>query len=259
MLFRLLKIMTVLPVEIWTIIFGYLKACELQLAGCVCTSWKIIVNREKLRRVRQYSFGKEKWEKYFGNVNNEPPLPENIFGILESPCPFWSNKRIKDTHLLILIPKTVNDKPIALNNLGKLIRHSKQQYKVCYKHFYRKVKVQYKNVAIKKSYWILLTKDVIPNSWTKIYDEQLAMIKFPYTLPYALEVTICILMYYAESGKKLYSGKPIWTYTRCLDIVDTEYGKYPIVVGGFKSISLNINCDACNRRNCYGVSGLRKL
>ena len=71
------------------------------------------------------AFGKAEWGKYFGDVGIEPPLPANIENILNEPCSFWPDKKVKETHLLVLIPNTVNEKPFTMNYLGELIPETK--------------------------------------------------------------------------------------------------------------------------------------
>jgi hypothetical protein len=72
-----------------------------------------------------HSFGAEDWSRYFGEVAAAPPLPERIVDTLNSPCPFWPGKAVKDSHLLVLIPATVAGEPFSLDLLGELIRHPK--------------------------------------------------------------------------------------------------------------------------------------
>jgi len=62
----------------------------------------------------------------FGDIGVEPPLPQNIHEILHNPCPFWPEKKVKDTHLLVLIPKTVNGQLLTLANLKEWIQKPKQ-------------------------------------------------------------------------------------------------------------------------------------
>ena len=64
---------------------------------------------------RNTALGKKEWEKYFGDIGIEPPLPSNIEDILNEPCSFWPDKKIKETHLLVLIPNTVNGKPFTID------------------------------------------------------------------------------------------------------------------------------------------------
>ena len=71
-------------------------------ATCVCRNWKEVGEDNKLKMVRELCFGKAKWKKYFGDVGVEPPLPIEIERILKAPCIFWPDKKVKDTHLLVL-------------------------------------------------------------------------------------------------------------------------------------------------------------
>ncbi|HEY4832829.1 MAG TPA: hypothetical protein VIH61_09760, partial [Waddliaceae bacterium] len=69
------------------------------------------------------SFGRVDWKTHFGEVGVEPPFPSNIHAILEGPCPFWQNKKVKETHFLVLIPETVNGKALTLDYLEQLIQY----------------------------------------------------------------------------------------------------------------------------------------
>ncbi len=63
------------------------------------------------------AFGKALWATHFGDIGIEPPLPPDIHTILESPCPFWPGKKTKETHLLTLIPATIDGAPSPSTNL----------------------------------------------------------------------------------------------------------------------------------------------
>jgi hypothetical protein len=68
------------------------------------------------------TLGEVEWKYYFGDVGPAPDLPSNMGAILDSTCPFWPGKKVRDTHLLVLIPATVNGEPFTLNLLGELIQ-----------------------------------------------------------------------------------------------------------------------------------------
>lgn len=80
---------------------------------------------EQLARalVASLAFGKKQWKQYLGEIGPAPRLPAEIGEILSRPCPFWPNKQVKDTHLLVLIPAKVNDKLFSLNLLSELIQY----------------------------------------------------------------------------------------------------------------------------------------
>ena len=65
----------------------------------------------------------------------EPPLPPDIHQILASPCPIWPGKTIQETHMLTLIPATVNNQPFTLKTLGELIKQPKTGPATQFKYF----------------------------------------------------------------------------------------------------------------------------
>ena len=80
------------------------------------------------RSVPSIAFGKAEWRKYFGDVGVEPQLPADIKKILKEPCSFWPDKKVKETHLLVLIPNTANGKSFTMNYLEDLIEKPKSGY-----------------------------------------------------------------------------------------------------------------------------------
>jgi hypothetical protein len=65
--------------------------------------------------------GSEAWESQGIEVGDVPPIPESITkALLESECPLHPGERIKDTHLLVLVPKTVDDEPFSPLKLDEL-------------------------------------------------------------------------------------------------------------------------------------------
>jgi hypothetical protein len=94
-----------------------------------------------------------------------------------------------------------------------------------------------------RSYWVLMTRDVLPDSRSKTYEAQKEMVaahasreRVPYALPSVLEAATAILMHHALEGERLFGDHP-WTYTRCPEVV---HGRDSAVVGGFESSGLGI-------------------
>jgi serine/threonine protein kinase len=186
------------------------------------------------------AFGKAKWEKYFGDIGVEPPLPPNIEEILNSPCIFWSGKKVRDTHLLVLVPEKVNGRPFHLDSLAELIKSPKSGHKTKYDYYNSDVKKELGTKSL-GSHWALMTKDVIPNSTNKTYDDQKALVqkhaqssKIPYELPKALEAATAILMHHVETGERLYEN----IFTRCQEKVDNN--QWPAAIGGFAAGGLSV-------------------
>lgn len=206
-------------------------------------------------------FGKAEWATYFGDVGEEPPLPENLEEILNSRCPFSGDEsvKVKDTHMLVLVPATVNGEALTLNKLQELIQHPKNEGHATDYGFYSNfVKDEHGNTQVERSHWVLMTRDVLPGSRNQTYDKQKELVNQHkgYSLPGALEAAVCILVEHVSSGSKLFSKEPL-TYTRC---TETVQGKYPVVVGGFGPAGLIVShCLSFDGDDDFGVAALRKF
>jgi hypothetical protein len=207
------------------------------------------------------TFGKALWEKYIGDVGVEPPLPADIDQILDAPCPFWPGKKVSETHVLVLIPQTVNEKPLNLKLLGELVQKPLQGNTTKYNYLDLG---KYIDPAAPKSHWALMTRDVIEGTRSKSYSSQQALItrysqqtKAAYEVPTVLDAAVCIFMEYVRTGTRLYSDSPR-TYTRCQEKYDPKWQQ--LVVGGFSAAGLRVrdSHDISNGES-HGVGGLRNL
>jgi hypothetical protein len=209
------------------------------------------------------TLGEVEWRHYFGKVEPVPDLPINMTTILDSRCPFWPNKKVGDTHLLVLIPAKVNDQPFSLNLLRELIRHPNNGgHKTKYRYYDSRVQVQIGEGSPTASYWLLMTRDVLPGSRGKTYADQKKIVathvsrtNLPYELPEVLEAATAILVHHVRNGERLYSDSPSpRTFTRCQELVP-----YPSVVGGFVSLGLAVSRGSYSKDRDDGVAGCRKF
>ncbi|MCB1075772.1 MAG: hypothetical protein KDK59_09620, partial [Simkania sp.] len=220
------------------------------------------VQQQKLQKgaIPEMAFGKAKWEKYFGDIGAEPPLPPNIDEILSSPCPFWPEKKVRETHLLVLVPQTVNGRPFCLNSLSELITSPKTGNKTQYYYYDNYVKNEL-GAKSASSHWVLMTRDVIPDSRSKTYVDQKKLIQshaqktnIPYEMPLALDATTAILVHYVETRERIYTDNPT-TYTRCQEKVNNN--QWPAAIGSFAAGGLSVSSLA---RWCdHGVGCVRKF
>jgi hypothetical protein len=230
-----------------------------------------------LLRYKVSFFGAKEWEQYFGEVGETPPLPSDIVEILDSPCPFWQGKQVKDTHLLVLIPAVVSGKLFTLNLLGELVQDPKQGNRsTAYRYYNADVQQKLGHQSTDGSYWVLMTRGILPNTSAMGYSAQKAWVamyadrvQLPYTVPHALEAATAILSHYVCSGERLYTDD-LCTWTRCqevvLDSLYDEHGcvyeqfEHPVVVGGFSPVGLDVSSN-CNLVYNYssGVACLRRL
>ena len=74
------------------------------------------------RELGKNFLGPAQWKEAFGvDVGAVPPIPTSITKeLLISPCPIEPGKKIKETHILVLIPKTVNGEPYSALKLNEL-------------------------------------------------------------------------------------------------------------------------------------------
>jgi len=166
--------------------------------------------------------------------------------ILNEPCPFWEGKRVRDTHLLVLIPAEVNSQPFSLNLLGKLIQEPQGGgYKTRYRWYGEGVQQQIGAASPEASYWLLMTRDILPGSLSKSYEDQKEIVAghanrigLSYRLPKALEAATVILMHHVHSGERLYPDTLMSIYTRCEERLLHGTDKCFTVVGCFGPLGL---------------------
>ncbi|NGX38695.1 MAG: hypothetical protein KR126chlam1_00005 [Chlamydiae bacterium] len=217
------------------------------------------------RALPEIAFGKASWEQYFGDVGEEPPLPDNIEEILKSPCPFWEGKKVEDTHLLVLIPKTVDRIPLSLDLLeGLITRPLEGGHRTQYGHYDKDVEKELGNEeVVSPSYWVLITNDVLPDSRNKSYKDQGALIDshkkrigISYEIPQTLEAAVSISMHHVRSGEKLYKSNP-HTLVRCRELVRID--KYPVAIGSFDENGIVFVPTNRKPAGNLGVAAVRKF
>jgi hypothetical protein len=210
------------------------------------------------------TLGEVEWRRYFGEVGPVPDLPSDMATILDSTCPFWPGKKVRDTHLLVLIPAKVNGQSFSLNLLCGLIRHPRNGgHETQYWYYGSDVQVYLGASSPAASYWLLMTRDVLPESRSRSYRDQEKMVadhasrtRLPYEVPSVLEAATAILMHHVRDGERLYSSNSR-TYTRCQELI---YGAYPAVVGGFEPSGLRVGSILYDSSSLgSGVAGCRKF
>jgi hypothetical protein len=237
-------------------IFRNLSLPALGICSRVCKAWKKIAEKQLNTFSHEKAFGPKEWFIYFGtHLRNVPRLPPNIAEILSSPCPFWLGKKVHETHLLVLVPQTINGQPLTLEILGELVKTPLTGHATEYGYFFLG---EYTDPIAPFSHWVLMTYDVIEESHNKSYPNQQTLLSQKghgvYAVPTILDATVCIFMEYVRSGTRLYSDSP-WTWTRCQE----KYGaNWQLGVGGFALGGLGVGDDG-GVREFIGVAGFRKI
>ncbi len=199
------------------------------------------------------AFGPAEWEKYFGKVDPASPLPADIEEILNSPCHYWPEKKVRETHLLFYVPSQVNGQPLTLDRLGDLIQNPKGGGKRTKYGFYKdEIKKSYGSKVI-EAHWVLMTRDVVPGSRNKSYKDQCALAKGGNEPPHLLEAAVGILMHHARSGERLLIDDPL-THTRCQEEVEG----YQTTVGAQSLAELDL-CLSVDDEDFFGLAFARNL
>jgi hypothetical protein len=81
-----------------------------------------IYSRPEVRELLGKNFlGAEAWSSQGIDVGIAPPIPASVTKeLLESECPLSPGQKIKDTHILVLVPETVNGEPYTALKLDEL-------------------------------------------------------------------------------------------------------------------------------------------
>ncbi len=212
-------------------------------------------NKDRRKLVKGVAFGKEEWLKFYDlDIGLEPMISRDIIKILNSPCHMDPTRSLRDTHILTLIPKGV-----SLKNLGEL---AKKKFPTItgYGYAYQPILDELETLN-DKSYWALMSKDVINGSGDESFEKQQEIVaklsqnaNVNCEVPSALEAAISILTHQVRLGERLFCDNPI-TFTRCLEV----YKGCRLLVGCFTPSGLDIDDDGYGDSSSIGVAVMRKF
>lgn len=209
----------VLPDEVMVEIFKYLDFVALRASTEVSREWRRLVSDEHTWRAVMRRdcprFGAEVWSRAGVEVE-EPELPAEIYDIMRSPCPYWPEKSVCQTHRLVLIVEGM-----SLNRLGATFDPG-------FRFYPDTVRNRHGDAAPEESYWVLVTRDVVPGSRNKTLAEQQDLLAEGDELSHLHEAAAFALLEVQENTTTLLGNDPR-TYTRCQDVVDG----YPCALGSY--------------------------
>ena len=226
---------TGLPRELWYIVAKNIEDDRdlASFASC-CREFRAVVDSNQnlhLRRIGIYDkvLGKAHWA-HLGDVGEEPPLPENIEAILAEPCPAALGLErfgttIGDTHILALIPATLNGERLTLERFKTLLDSRDGPKITCW------YPEGNENNCADFSYWALISKGCIQNSKNKGYKEQkqmAAQLGGYYRLPKLIEMLFGLYLQEVAHHDNLYASD---SWTRCEEL--SSDGRWPMACRGF--------------------------
>lgn len=207
----------------------------------------------------QSFFGKD-WQTYYHMDISEISLPprfkslDEFKNLILSPCPFEPNKLIKDTHFLFTAPAN------AFTLLAWREKHPPSEQP---KFWHEENDLGYvKNwyndhdfAQTKKNRYnfYLAYKNIVPNSTSKRYQDQLNLLPEGYEPPLAVELAMMLFLHHRKTNDYLYQG----IYGRCQDQNDNGDR---VLSGYFDPGGLNVGRGSDG--DCYsdlGLAAFRKL
>src|SRR5438270_606786 len=66
------------------------------------------------------AIGPLEWEMHIGKISPPPLLPSSIYKTMHSLCPFFKNKTVEETHVLVFLPKKVNGRCLTLKSIEEI-------------------------------------------------------------------------------------------------------------------------------------------
>lgn len=262
----------IIPDEIALEIFSNLNLSNLAAICRVCKKWQILVNDPFVKKSAIYKeisvFDNDKWIKYFGEgiVKDEDKyeaiasIPLNIFKEFERFKNIFVGKNTQDSLMLVRLPKTLNGN-LTLKSIGELAKKYFPESQTGYNYIWPPFLDSLGDKSIPKSYWVLMTKDILPNSRNKDYNEQQEIINElskkslnNYEIPNTLESVICILSQYFDSNIRLFKDHPC-TYIR----TNNKVQSFCALVGYFIPSGLCISRLPHSGNNDIGTAVIRKL
>ncbi|MDN3508526.1 MAG: hypothetical protein P0S93_00595, partial [Candidatus Neptunochlamydia sp.] len=180
-------------------------------------------------------FGSREWKTYLDLDVDSPEIPERLQLHLESQCPFFSDKLVKETHILCLIPNN-----LTLGRLYELTGCKSNSPFLRNSHDFSRM-----------PYWILIPKKIIPSTKGLSFKKQEQMVcDLGYHIPKMLEAAIAILSAKFLAGFSIYSQPG--QFTRCQE----EENSWPIAIGSDMATLFCISLNDYNTLN--GIAGVYK-
>lgn len=143
-----------------------------------------------------------------------PALPANILEILNSKCDLSNDgRRVADTHRLVLVPASIDGKPLTLNALRELATEAGKGKDPSFYGQDWYDNEAFANKPLEKSTWVLEYQTVAPKSENKTDAQQVALVeKLPnHRTAKILEHVGAMVFNDLENGERIYPS----IYGRC--------------------------------------------
>lgn len=227
-------------------IIGNTKENSIGLPNDIC---KICVDY-----LEERCFGENEWRDLFGSVDPAPPLPSDFSDIWNGPCPFFPEKKVCETHMLVYIPSMVAGKPFTLNMLIEIVKRSVFKNEKTFLYICSIIIKELGNKTIDKSRWVLMAKDLIPGSLGANCQQEIIpnFINKGYDFPNIIDAMTCMFAQHSLDPT-------IYTFNRSYTYCKERFGVTSSMIGGFQQSSLVLITNIKSSYPLVGVAPLRKL
>ncbi len=249
--------------ELLSVILDFSTPSDVHSMTQVCHEIYAIPSRKNMLRnaftnaCLEISFLPKDWSN-FGIIRPfSSSIPEEIRAVLNSNCPFNPGKIIAQTHILLFMPDLVNGQPLTLHSFRVLMEHPTNGLPSRFRDIWDQIIQDHGDTPLGRSGYVLITKDVIPDSRDQTYANQKALIRqhggVAYEPPSFLEMVILLAAVHNKKGVRLYGNNPS-TYTSCQE----RFKVWQLAVGGFAPADLSIDIFPFVSKY-LGVAARRKL
>lgn len=168
-------------------------------------------------------FGEKEWRQHGGNPGVVTHLPFQLF------LNFDSSKEI-----LTFIPETINDEELNLNTIDAFVSPF-CNVTTCYKFPLKSAGIYEKTLKKTEAHWVILSKDVLPETREKTFSEQIAIVNAQgLSIPNLVDVVVSLFMHFLQTNEFLYPS----TFTSVFEANDYRCA---LAVGNISSKGLTIS------------------
>ena len=173
--------------------------------------------KERFKEIHAMAFGKKEWKEHLkADPGIAPHLPPQVYRTAH---------KLQETHILTLIPATINDQPLSFNTFAPLAEKAGMKLNI-----WKEIVEKYGNESVGKALWVWMGKEVKPGSRNKTHAQ--AEQDYPKQLGKALYYTISTVAHYARYKICLFPQTPQWTYVRTCDSGEDRHDAFHVLVGG---------------------------
>lgn len=210
----------------------------------------ILINIWKKAIYEEMAISDKNWALWFGEeaVKGETPgedfksLPVlKVIKVLREFKKVFPEKSARKSLLLVRMPKALNGE-LTFKNLGELVKQKFPGANGGYHYISDEVLVNFGKMSLAKSYWAMMTTDLVPESKGKTYSRQKDLVRefasklqVEFGVPMGLEAATSTFAHYFSTHKAL-EGCNEKSYTVCQETLTNR----AVVIGGLSEKGLRV-------------------